>query len=200
LEAGLSERKIPKICVLGKGTVRRFLKRAEAAGLSWPLPPSLDDAALEKQLFPPRLDPEFHNIPYSFSIHLSYKPSTTPNSWYCTSSSVYSPAHASSASTTLTWQRCRPIDVYRRNGLDLEVSMQLAPNSTRLVSRTVIQAITPETNVNRPAAWIDQARSSAPATNPAIAAPTAYPKSPRTINTKRPCAPYRMCYVADGCK
>jgi hypothetical protein len=52
-EAGLSERQIAKICVLGKGTVRRFLKRAEAAGLSWPLPPSLDDAALEKQLFPP---------------------------------------------------------------------------------------------------------------------------------------------------
>jgi hypothetical protein len=51
LEAGLSERKISKICV--KGTVRRFLKRAEAAGLSWPLPPSLDDAALEKKLFPP---------------------------------------------------------------------------------------------------------------------------------------------------
>jgi transposase len=52
-EAGLSERQISKICVLGKGTVRRFLKRAEAAGVSWPLPPGLEDAALEKQLFPP---------------------------------------------------------------------------------------------------------------------------------------------------
>ena len=56
-EAGLSERQISKICVLGKGTVRRFLKRAGAAGLSWPLPPGLDDAALEKQLFPPPLPP-----------------------------------------------------------------------------------------------------------------------------------------------
>jgi transposase len=53
VEAGLSERQISKICVLGKGTVRRFLKRAETAGLSWPLPSSLDDVALEKQLFPP---------------------------------------------------------------------------------------------------------------------------------------------------
>jgi transposase len=52
-ESGLSERQISKICVLGKGTVRRFLKRAGAAGLNWPLPPGLDDAALEKQLFPP---------------------------------------------------------------------------------------------------------------------------------------------------
>jgi transposase len=52
-ESGLSERQISKICVLGKGTVRRFLKRAGAAGVSWPLAPGLDDAALEKQLFPP---------------------------------------------------------------------------------------------------------------------------------------------------
>ena len=52
-ESRLSERQISKICVLGKGTVRRFLKRAGAAGLSWPLAPDLDDAALEKQLFPP---------------------------------------------------------------------------------------------------------------------------------------------------
>jgi transposase len=51
-ESGLSERQISNICVLGKGTVRRFLKRTEAAGLSWPLPPSLDEAALERKLFP----------------------------------------------------------------------------------------------------------------------------------------------------
>jgi len=47
-ESGLSERQISNICVLGKGTVRRFLKRAERAGLSWPLPPGLEDAALGK--------------------------------------------------------------------------------------------------------------------------------------------------------
>lgn len=50
-ESQLSERQIAKICVLGKGTVRRFLKREEAAGLNWPLPPTLDDAALEKNCF-----------------------------------------------------------------------------------------------------------------------------------------------------
>ena len=52
-EAGLSERQIARICALGKGTVRRFLQRAEAAEVSWPLPPELDEAALEKKLFPP---------------------------------------------------------------------------------------------------------------------------------------------------
>ena len=69
-EARLSEREIAKICALGKGTVRRFLQRAEAAEVSWPLPPALDDTALEKKLFPtppppsagPRPQPEYATI------------------------------------------------------------------------------------------------------------------------------------------
>src|SRR5262245_59330977 len=56
-EALLSERQIANICALGKGTVRRFLERAEAAQVRWPLPPGLDDTALEKKLFPPPLPP-----------------------------------------------------------------------------------------------------------------------------------------------
>jgi transposase len=36
-EAKLNERQIAKICSVGKGTVRRYLKRIAAAGLSWPL-------------------------------------------------------------------------------------------------------------------------------------------------------------------
>jgi len=56
-EAQLSERQIANICALGKGTVRCFLERAEAAQISWPLPPELDDTALEKKLFPPLLPP-----------------------------------------------------------------------------------------------------------------------------------------------
>ncbi len=43
-EAKLKERQIAKICSVGKGTVRRYLKRIAAAGLSWPLPADLDDA------------------------------------------------------------------------------------------------------------------------------------------------------------
>ena len=52
-EAKLNERQIAKICSIGKGTVRRYLQRAAAAGLSWPLPADLDDATLEHRLFPP---------------------------------------------------------------------------------------------------------------------------------------------------
>jgi DNA-binding transcriptional regulator LsrR (DeoR family) len=56
-EARLSERQIAKICALGKATVRRFLQRAEVAQVSWPLPAELDEAALEKKLFPPPAAP-----------------------------------------------------------------------------------------------------------------------------------------------
>ena len=52
-EAQLGERQIAAICLMGKGTVQRFLRRAAAAGLAWPLPEDLDDAQLERLLFPP---------------------------------------------------------------------------------------------------------------------------------------------------
>jgi transposase len=38
---------------IGESTVRRYLRRAEEAGLGWPLEPELGDAALEARLFPP---------------------------------------------------------------------------------------------------------------------------------------------------
>ena len=37
---------------MGRKTVQDYLIRAEAAGISWPLPDDLDDEALEKRLFP----------------------------------------------------------------------------------------------------------------------------------------------------
>lgn len=37
-------------------TVHRYVARATAAGLSWPLPQELDDADLERRLFPPAAD------------------------------------------------------------------------------------------------------------------------------------------------
>jgi transposase len=52
-EAKLKDRQVAKICSGGKGTIRRYLKRFAAAGLSWPLPVELDDATLERRMFPP---------------------------------------------------------------------------------------------------------------------------------------------------
>jgi transposase len=51
-EAGLSQREIGLSCRMGRSTVRDYLLRAEAAGLSWPLPQELDEEGLERLLFP----------------------------------------------------------------------------------------------------------------------------------------------------
>ena len=50
---GLGLKAIAKSCGIAKSTVIEYLRRAEKAELSWPLPVELDDAALENCLFPP---------------------------------------------------------------------------------------------------------------------------------------------------
>ena len=51
-ETGLSERAVSASLGISKGAIGSYLSRARAAGLSWPLPPELGDAALERLLFP----------------------------------------------------------------------------------------------------------------------------------------------------
>ncbi len=48
-----SARQIAKSCDIARSTVKEYLHRAEQAKLTWPLPPEMDDATLENQLFPP---------------------------------------------------------------------------------------------------------------------------------------------------
>src|SRR5512147_1493638 len=50
--AGHSQHQISRSCGLARSTVAQYLQRAAAAGIQWPLPESLDEAALEQQLFP----------------------------------------------------------------------------------------------------------------------------------------------------
>src|SRR5947209_467553 len=52
-EAELSHRQIAVSLRIAATTVRRYLDRAEAAGLSWTLHDDVDDAALERALFAP---------------------------------------------------------------------------------------------------------------------------------------------------
>jgi len=47
-----SRRDTARTCGVGKSTVDATIKRATAAGLSWPLPLALDDEALERCLYP----------------------------------------------------------------------------------------------------------------------------------------------------
>jgi transposase len=50
-ESGLGHRAIAPACGVGVGTVSEYVKRAQQAGLTWPLSAELDDAALEARLF-----------------------------------------------------------------------------------------------------------------------------------------------------
>lgn len=51
-ELNLSTRQIAEGLNISHSTVGDLLRRAEAAGLSWPLPEALDDAALQAKLYP----------------------------------------------------------------------------------------------------------------------------------------------------
>jgi transposase len=51
---GLSERKIAHSCGISRPTVADYVRRAQAAGLSWPLPETLDATTLDQLLFPAR--------------------------------------------------------------------------------------------------------------------------------------------------
>ena len=52
-ELGLSVRATARGCGLTHPTVLKYVQRAEACGLSWPLPAQWDDTELERRMFPP---------------------------------------------------------------------------------------------------------------------------------------------------
>ena len=51
-ELGLHQEQIARSCSIGQSTVHRYLERAEAAQLVWPLAEDWDDAKIEQLLFP----------------------------------------------------------------------------------------------------------------------------------------------------
>jgi len=51
----LGGRAVARSCGVGRTTVREYLYRAKAAGLSWPLPEGMTDGELEGLLFPQRV-------------------------------------------------------------------------------------------------------------------------------------------------
>jgi transposase len=68
---GLSNRQIAGACRISRPTVAEYLRRAGEAGLCWPLPPELDEAALERQLFPapPSLPAQARGMPDWSVVH-----------------------------------------------------------------------------------------------------------------------------------
>jgi len=64
-EKKLSNKQIAKSCNISRSTIRDYLERAQRTGLSWPLPPDLDDGRLEALLFPsaPKESSEKRGLP-----------------------------------------------------------------------------------------------------------------------------------------
>ena len=68
--AGLSTRAIARSLKVSPATVGKYIRRAEVQGLSWPLPEPLDDAALERRLFPaPVLSATQRPLPEWSEVH-----------------------------------------------------------------------------------------------------------------------------------
>src|SRR5439155_16922557 len=55
-DLGLLQNEIARCCSIGQASVHRYLERATAAGLSWPLPEDCDDRRLNELLFPSHPD------------------------------------------------------------------------------------------------------------------------------------------------
>src|SRR5258708_19532992 len=53
-ELKLGYQQIGRSCAIGVSTVHKYLKRAEAAGVTWPLPADWDEARIEAMVFPRR--------------------------------------------------------------------------------------------------------------------------------------------------
>ena len=75
-ELGRSHREIAASLGVANSTVSDYVRRAVAAGLSWPLPEGLDDAALEAALFPalppsrvPRPEPDWQYVHRELQRH-----------------------------------------------------------------------------------------------------------------------------------
>ena len=62
-ESGLSNRAIARSCSISPTTVSEYVRRTQAAGLSWPLPENLDEDQLYRLLFPKPAPPSERVIP-----------------------------------------------------------------------------------------------------------------------------------------
>jgi len=71
----LSERKIAQSLGISRPTGAEYVRRAQAAGLSWPLPATCDEGALERLLFPsgPARAPAPHVVPDWATVHHELK-------------------------------------------------------------------------------------------------------------------------------
>jgi transposase len=80
-ELGLGFRQIARSCAIGTATVHEYVKRAQAAGVGWPLPEGWDEARLNEALFgagkaaePQRPAPDFASMYEQLKRHSHLTP------------------------------------------------------------------------------------------------------------------------------
>jgi len=93
-EVGLSHEKIARALGLSKGAVAKYASLAEAQGISWPLPPEMDEAALEARLYPPRTVSSHFVEPDYPVIHQELKRKGVTLQLLWSEYSAANPAHA----------------------------------------------------------------------------------------------------------
>ena len=57
-DAGLSQHKIAAALKISPGVVNKYLKAANAADITWPLPDDMSETQLQRKLFPPGATPQ----------------------------------------------------------------------------------------------------------------------------------------------
>ena len=72
-QAGLSHAKIAAALGLSKGVVAKYVSLADARGIAWPLPEGMDEAALERLLFPSPVRSGRFAAPDFVAIHQELK-------------------------------------------------------------------------------------------------------------------------------
>ena len=101
-DQGLSDRKIAHSLGMSRPAVAEYIRRAQAAGLSWPVPATYDEGTLERLLFPgvstrapaPHLVPDWSTVHRElkrkgvtlFLLWQEYKAATPDGmqySWFC---------------------------------------------------------------------------------------------------------------------
>jgi transposase len=72
---GLSDRKIAQSLGISRPAVAEYVRRAQAAGLAWPLPDTYDEGTLERVLFPAisARAPAPHLVPDWATVHRELK-------------------------------------------------------------------------------------------------------------------------------
>lgn len=77
---GLSDRKIAHSLGISRPAVAEYVRRAQAAGLSWPLPATYDEGTLERLLLPaiPAQTPAPHLVPDWATVHHELKRQGVP--------------------------------------------------------------------------------------------------------------------------